>query len=295
MGMPGPNDSKNADRVLRSDTELKFPHAILISASAGSGKTYTLTRRYVQFLLSENIPGRNLENILAVTFTNNAAKEMKTRILDWLQEIALSPDSPKMDETLRLVSLSRAEAQERSAALVERIIDNYSDFHVQTIDSFMVRVMAASVSELGLPLNPEITMSYEELIEPALYSMFARLGRDEELRSSIDTFLNILPEKGAYPWNPVLRMRDYFADFLNKEGKTRGEIISEGGAPGKARGDLWGDILKSCGELKKKIKPELIKDSLAAAIENKDINSFLSKYFKKISVIILSNIKINIS
>ena len=139
-------------------------------------------------------------------------------------------------------------------------------------------VMAASVSELGLPLNPEITMSYEELIEPALYSMFARLGRDEELRSSIDTFLNILPEKGAYPWNPVLRMRDYFADFLNKEGKTRGEIISEGGAPGKARGDLWGDILKSCGELKKKIKPELIKDSLAAAIENKDINSFLSKY-----------------
>jgi len=279
MDMAVSGNNKNVVLVLKSDTELKFPHALLISASAGSGKTYTLTQRYVQFLLSENIPNHSLENILAVTFTNNAAKEMKTRILEWLKDIALHPDSPKMDETLRLVDISRAEAQKKAVALVERIIDNYSDFHIQTIDSFMTRVMTASVSELNLPLNPEITMSYDDLIELALYSMFSRLGSDEKLKANIDTFLNILPEKGAYPWNPVLRIRDHFAAFLNEEGKTKGEILSDNsGVSGKAREKLWGDILKSCGELKKKIKPDLIKGSLASAIENKDINAFLSNY-----------------
>ena len=61
--------------VLKKDTDLKFPHALLISASAGSGKTYTLTQRYVQLLISGKIPFNRIENILAVTFTNNAAKE----------------------------------------------------------------------------------------------------------------------------------------------------------------------------------------------------------------------------
>ena len=54
--MPDQNTNKSAAPVLKSDTELKFPHALLISASAGSGKTYTLTQRYVQFLLSDKVP-----------------------------------------------------------------------------------------------------------------------------------------------------------------------------------------------------------------------------------------------
>ena len=73
--------AKNKAAVLRGDKDLSFPHALLISASAGSGKTYTLTQRYVQFLLSEKVPGNDLPNILAVTFTNNAAKEMKRKIV----------------------------------------------------------------------------------------------------------------------------------------------------------------------------------------------------------------------
>ena len=131
--------SDKAAPVLEGDKTLKFPHALLISASAGSGKTYTLTQRYVQFLLSEKVPNNDLPNILAVTFTNNAAKEMKARILAWLKELALDKDCAKMDETLRLVSLSRDEAHKKAQALVDRVIANYSDFHIQTIDSFLAR------------------------------------------------------------------------------------------------------------------------------------------------------------
>ena len=159
-----------AGPVLEGDKTLKFPHALLISASAGSGKTYTLTRRYVQFLLSEKVPGNDLTGILAVTFTNNAAKEMKARILAWLKELALDKNCRKMDETLQLVSLSREEAHKRAGELVDRVIANYSDFHIQTIDSFLARIMSASVDELKLPLKAEITMAYDVLIDLALYS-----------------------------------------------------------------------------------------------------------------------------
>ena len=180
-----------AKPVLEGDKSLRFPHALLISASAGSGKTYTLAQRYVQFLLSDKVPGNDLSNILAVTFTNNAAKEMKARILAWLKELALDANSPKMAETMQLVSLSREEIHKKAGELVERVIANYSDFHIQTIDSFLARVMAASVDELKLPLKAEITMAYDVLIDLALYSMFSRIGKADLPASEVDKFLAV--------------------------------------------------------------------------------------------------------
>ena len=73
--------------VLEKDSSIQFPHFTILKASAGSGKTYSLTERFVQFLLSSKIPKNHLRNILAITFSNNAAKEMKERILSWLKEI----------------------------------------------------------------------------------------------------------------------------------------------------------------------------------------------------------------
>jgi ATP-dependent exoDNAse (exonuclease V) beta subunit len=76
-----------ANPVLEKDLAIQFPHFTILKASAGSGKTYSLTERFVQFLLSGKIPKNHLRNILAITFSNNAAKEMKERILSWLKEI----------------------------------------------------------------------------------------------------------------------------------------------------------------------------------------------------------------
>jgi len=81
--------------ILGKDVELKFPHVLIVEASAGSGKTHTLTKRFVQFLLSSKIPNSELSNILAITFTNNAAREMKERILEWLKILALEIDSER--------------------------------------------------------------------------------------------------------------------------------------------------------------------------------------------------------
>src|SRR3989338_3744979 len=68
-----------------------LPEVRVVEASAGSGKTYALAKRYVQLLLNpelhlEHVP---IRNILAITFTNKAAFEMKARILEFLKKIAL--------------------------------------------------------------------------------------------------------------------------------------------------------------------------------------------------------------
>ncbi len=266
--------------ILKKDTELKFPHALLISASAGSGKTYTLAKRYIQLLLSDKIAGNKLENLLAVTFTNNAAKEMKSRILEWLKEIALDKNAKKMDETLELAGLSRDEIHKKAQKLTDAVIDNYSDFHIQTIDSFLARVMSCSVDELKLPLDPDITMTYDILIDTALYSMFSRIGKKDMPYAAIDGFLAVLPGTGSYPWNPVERIKEIFSWFLNEEGKTKGLLPERGDADsGKAAEEKFAQALKFCmGLIEQEQYAALIKDSSLGAIESKNFKDFIGNY-----------------
>ncbi len=264
--------------MLEGDKTLKFPHALLISASAGSGKTYTLTQRYVQFLLSEKVPDNDLSSILAVTFTNNAAKEMKARILACLKELALDKNCQKMEETLELVSLSRDEIHKRAQGLVERIIANYSDFHIQTIDSFLARVMSASADELKLPFRAEITMAYDVLIDLALYSLFSKIGKEELPAETVDKFLAVLPKTGSYPWNPARRVKDNFNSFLTQEGKTAGLIKTSAGDYEAVLKVKFSGALKFCAGLVKHFGAELLKSSSAAAIEAGNLTDFLAAY-----------------
>ena len=68
------------------EKRLTFPHVTVLKASAGSGKTYALARRFVLFLLSDSVRQNRLGNLLAITFSNNAAREMKERILLFLKQ-----------------------------------------------------------------------------------------------------------------------------------------------------------------------------------------------------------------
>ncbi len=74
--------------VLESDSVIRLPSLTVLRASAGSGKTFTLTERYVQFLLSPLIPKNDLANILAITFSHNASREMRENVLEWLKLLA---------------------------------------------------------------------------------------------------------------------------------------------------------------------------------------------------------------
>ena len=77
------------------NTKYQKNQIIVCEASAGSGKTYNLTQRYIELLLNfdKSIQKSQLKNIIALTFTNKASTEMKERIIDALKKIAFKYDT----------------------------------------------------------------------------------------------------------------------------------------------------------------------------------------------------------
>lgn len=147
------------------------PYLRQIKASAGSGKTYDLTRRFLAHL-SQSAPGVHVPScglggegasgswgdILAVTFTNSAAAEMQERVIRQLKEIALGKGGP---EGVRI--------SPRQAALwVDSILRQLSALNIRTIDSFLHLVVRMSALDLDLPPDFTPTFSTEESLTPLL-------------------------------------------------------------------------------------------------------------------------------
>ncbi|MEW6618708.1 MAG: UvrD-helicase domain-containing protein [bacterium] len=153
---------------------MEFPHILVISASAGAGKTMTLSERYIKFLISPEIK-TSARNILAITFTNKAAGEMKERIIFDLKKMALGDSKNK----------------ELAEKKLNELLDNYSDFKVQTIDSFLTSVTTASALELGIPPHFEIEMSSSQAFNFALDELLSQVYHNSPLEA---IFLNFVDE-----------------------------------------------------------------------------------------------------
>ncbi|MGD1075760.1 MAG: UvrD-helicase domain-containing protein [Thermodesulfovibrionales bacterium] len=194
-----------ADLILTKDTEAHFPHVTVLKASAGSGKTHTLTKRFVQFLLSGRIPANRLTNVLAITFSNNAAKEMKERTLSWLKEAHFG-DREKLDELLEIASLAEDEMRQKAGLLIGEILDNYPDFQVKTIDSFMATVFKASAIDFGYNPDFDILMSNDSLMEYS-FDLFLRNVKEGTAEAAylgdiVDFLLEQKKATESYIWDP---------------------------------------------------------------------------------------------
>jgi ATP-dependent helicase/nuclease subunit A len=209
--------SSDEKPILTCDIKLTFPEFIFLRASAGSGKTHALSLRFVQFLLSDEIKTKlktgtggaaraDLPNILAITFTKNAAHEMKDRILDWLKG-GYFGDPEKIRQILDIVSVPLPELPARAAAAVERILSSYTDFQVQTIDSFMASIYDASTLDLGASPDYEIVMDNREVIDYAFQRYLRRVGPSSEegrvFKDVIKSMLDNLRADGSYIWDPA--------------------------------------------------------------------------------------------
>jgi len=109
-----------------------------VTASAGSGKTHAPAQRYLHLLLSDRIPASDLRNLLAVTFTDKAAAEMKPRILGWLKALHFGSDAGLTREFSGRLGLSPEALASRAWDGLLTILPSHRDFNVRTIDSFMV-------------------------------------------------------------------------------------------------------------------------------------------------------------
>jgi len=163
----------------------------IYDASAGSGKTYALVKEYLKIILVAN-KNDAYRNILAITFTNKAVFEMKSRIVGSLSEFAKEQPSQKALELIQdLVletKLSATQIKDKSQKIIKHIIHNYAAFDISTIDKFTHKVIRAFAHDLNLPMTFEVTLDTENLLTEAVDAIIAQAGDDETLTKLLIDF-----------------------------------------------------------------------------------------------------------
>ncbi|OQY08546.1 MAG: hypothetical protein B6I28_04675, partial [Fusobacteriia bacterium 4572_132] len=126
-------------------------------ASAGSGKTYSLVKEYLKMLLCKNV---SFSEILAITFTNKAAEEMKERILSMLNDIK----NGRADDFInQLTCVNKKNPEQKAEQKLNEILHNYSNFSIMTIDSFLYRIVRTFSKELGISPHSEVILDIEKI------------------------------------------------------------------------------------------------------------------------------------
>jgi len=163
----------------------------IISASAGSGKTYTLVFHFLKTLLSKPTAD-TYRKMIALTFTNKAVFEMKSRILKSLKEYSSLVET---DKTLQMVldlcealELSIAELAFRSRQALKLILQDYAAFEVVTLDRFTHRIIRSFARDLGLSLSFEVEIQQEQMLSQVVERIIDKAGSDKEITPLLEQF-----------------------------------------------------------------------------------------------------------
>jgi ATP-dependent exoDNAse (exonuclease V) beta subunit len=137
--------------------------ALRLSASAGSGKTYSLTNLYLKRALQ--FPD-SFRGMIAITFTNKAAAELKERIIQRLIQLTSKPIEEK---DLTYFEFERPEVlQSRSAEVLNKILHDFDAFRVTTIDSFFQTLFSQLAFEANLPHGLRTELDIESVKKEVL-------------------------------------------------------------------------------------------------------------------------------
>ena len=208
------------------------------SASAGSGKTYTLASRYIDMLISN--PNK-YQNILAVTFTNKATAEMMTRIIDDLYCLSTEPEklSAELQEkqkkliarqqrcmrTAHKPILSEADIKQRCHAALRLILNDYRMFSVSTIDSFVQRVIRAFAFEMGFPASYGIELDSKLVVTESVDNLMRSISDKEnsQLCNWLLEFYNEKSDSGS--WSGERDIINLAENILTDDGRKFMEDI----------------------------------------------------------------------
>ena len=169
------------------------PPLKLYRASAGSGKTFTLAVEYITLLIIN--PGA-YQHILAVTFTNKATAEMKSRILSTLEGLRDGKESAdsyfqKIKEApeIQVLQISDEEIRRRCGLALHFLSHDYSRFHIETIDSFFISVIKDLAHELNLPANLNIDLNSDDVLSEAVDNIIDNTDEDNRTFRSLTSFI----------------------------------------------------------------------------------------------------------
>jgi len=157
----------------------------IYNASAGSGKTYMLVGNYLCDVIWKP---KLYRHILAVTFTNKATEEMKSRILKELHTLAAGAESPYLEMLADTLDLSESRIRGNARLAQTEILHDYSRFTVLTIDKFFQRILHAFVKELGIELNYNVEIESASVLARSVDALIERITEDKELKRWLEAY-----------------------------------------------------------------------------------------------------------
>jgi ATP-dependent exoDNAse (exonuclease V) beta subunit len=196
-------------------------------SSAGSGKTFTLVKEYLKLILEE--PG-NFRHILAITFTNKAANEMRERVLESLQDLSTKRDiedgqaGDMMNTLVRELNLPASRIASQAGLALKTILHEYSDFSVGTIDSFSHRLIRTFAHDFGLPVNFNVELDSDELLTTAVDLLIDKVGEDLMVTNLLVQFLETRMED-EQDWNIDRIFTEFAKVLLDEEGGRKIENL----------------------------------------------------------------------
>ena len=188
-------------------------------ASAGSGKTFTLTVEYIK-LLVEN--PENYKHILAVTFTNKATTEMKERIIGTLAAIK-SRDASANNYIDKIQEKFKEEGKDvNNEVIIENadkaltmILHDYSHFRIETIDSFFQSIIRELAHELKLNANLKVDLNFEDALDEAVKLMLENLDDDPEAKAVVWSYVKENIDRGN-DWHIEKAVKDFSKNIFNE-------------------------------------------------------------------------------
>ncbi|MDF1547616.1 MAG: UvrD-helicase domain-containing protein [Bacteroidales bacterium] len=197
----------------------------IYKASAGSGKTHSLTEEYLS--LAAQYPD-NFKRVLAVTFTNKAAEEMKQRILESLNEIIDKGDKADFYHVFYSIDKKAKETEiiEKTKKIRDNILHNYSYFSLSTIDSFVQKVIKSFTYEIGIESGYRIELDTQKVLSDITEMLYKQIDTDKNLREWLIHFANYKMDEGKN-WDFRTEINKLAREIFKEQFQTFGEENSE--------------------------------------------------------------------
>ena len=154
-------------------------------SSAGSGKTYTLVKEYLNLILKSKRPDR-YKHILAITFTNKAANEMKERVMSALHKLSIDSYNDDYDpkffsDIQQYVDIDGDTLRERAGKVLDSILHNYADLSISTIDKFVHKVLRSFARDLRLSVDFEVELDEGNVLQQVVDLLISKIGSEDSI------------------------------------------------------------------------------------------------------------------
>ena len=168
--------------------------AVIVPASAGSGKTYRIAHEYIYDVLRDRYDDNGnpyfdelfYKRILAVTFTNKATEEMKSRILKEIHLLAAGEESDHLEDLIKETGLTEATLRSRAKIIRSRMLHDYSHFMVLTNDTFFQRILRAFVRELSIDINFTTELDTAPVLNKSIEALIESITKEKELQEWLE-------------------------------------------------------------------------------------------------------------